>query len=146
RESGLPREARATRRTGAASPPHRSRRSATRRAEGTSQMPTLNKHEQPAQLREELSHAPAFILVDHTGITVGQASQHRIKDGDANCRYQVYKSSVIHYAVTGTKHEPATALLKGMTGIAFSAEDPGAAARVARDFAKDAKGFKIKGG
>jgi large subunit ribosomal protein L10 len=109
-------------------------------------MPTLSKHEQSAKLREELSGVSAFVLVDYTGITVAEASDVRNKFRDAKCRYQVFKNSVIHYAVAGTKHEPASALLKGMTGIAFSAEDPGAAARVARNFAKDAKNFKIKGG
>jgi len=109
-------------------------------------MPNLSKHEQSAKLREELSDVSAFILVDYTGITVAEASDVRNKFREAKCRYQVYKNSVIHYAVTGTKHEPAAALLKGMTGIAFSPEDPGAAARVARDFAKDAKNFKVKGG
>jgi large subunit ribosomal protein L10 len=109
-------------------------------------MPTLSKHEQSAKLREELSDVSAFVLVDYTGITVAEASDVRNKFRDAKCRYQVYKNSVVHYAVAGTKHEPAQALLKGMTGIAFSPEDPGAAARVARDFAKDAKNFKIKGG
>lgn len=109
-------------------------------------MPTLNKHEQSAKLRDELRGVSAFVLVDYTGMTVAEASDLRNKFRDAKCRYQVFKNSVIHYAVTGTKHEPITALLKGMTGIAFSPEDPGAAARVARDFARDAKNFKVKGG
>lgn len=109
-------------------------------------MPTLSKHEQSAKLRDELSNVSAFILVDYAGITVAEATAVRNKFREANCRYQVFKNSVIHYALTGTKHEPATALLTGMTGIAFSAEDPGAAARVARDFAKESKNFKIKGG
>jgi len=109
-------------------------------------MPTLNKHEQSAKLRDELRGVSAFVLVDYTGMTVAEASDLRNKFREAKCRYQVFKNSVIHYAVSGTKHEAATSLLKGMTGIAFSPEDPGAAARVARDFAKDAKNFKVKGG
>ncbi len=109
-------------------------------------MTNLSKHEQSAKLRDELSGVSAFVLVDYTGMTVAEASDLRNKFREAKCRYQVYKNSVIHYAVAGTKHEPAQPLLKGMTGIAFSPEDPGAAARVARDFAKDAKNFKVKGG
>lgn len=109
-------------------------------------MPNLTKHEKSAKLRDELSGVSAFILVDYTGITVSEASDVRNKFRESGCRYQVYKNSVLHYALTGTKHEPVTAMLKGMTGIAFSAEDPGAAARIARDFAKGTKNFKIKGG
>ena len=36
--------------------------------------------------------------------------------------------------------------LKGMTGVAFSGEEPGAAARVVRDFTKDNEKLKIKAG
>lgn len=109
-------------------------------------MPNLSKHEESAKLRHELSGVSAFVLVDYTGMTVAEASDLRNKFRDAKCRYQVYKNSIIHYAVNGTKHESVSSLLKGMTGIAFSVDDPGAAARVARDFAKDAKNFKVKGG
>lgn len=109
-------------------------------------MPTLSKHEQSAKLRDELSEVAAFVLVDYTGMTVAEASDLRNKFREAKCRYQVFKNSVIHYAVAGTKHEPATSMLTGMTGIAFSSEDPGAPARIARDFGRDAKNFKVKGG
>lgn len=109
-------------------------------------MPNLTKHEKSAKLRDELSGVSAFILVDYTGITVSEASDVRNKFREAGCRYQVYKNSILHFAVTGTKHEPVTSLLQGMTGIAFSSEDPGAPARIARDFARTTKNFKIKGG
>jgi len=58
----------------------------------------------------------------------------------------VLKNSTVHYAVKGTRHEPISDLLTGMTAIAYSPNDPGAAARIARDFAREAKNFKIKGG
>lgn len=109
-------------------------------------MPNLSKHEQSAQLREQLSGVSAFVLVDYTGMTVAEASDLRNKFREANCKYQVFKNSVLHYAVADTPHAAVTPMLKGMTGIAFSQEDPGAAARVAREFARDAKNFKIKGG
>lgn len=109
-------------------------------------MPNLTKHEKSAKLRDELSGVSAFILVDYTGITVAEASAVRNKFRESGCRYQVFKNSILHFAVAGTKHEPVSPLLKGMTGLAFSVEDPGAAARVARDFAKGTKNFKIKGG
>ena len=48
-------------------------------------------------------------------------------------------------ANSGTRHEPISDLLTGMTAIAYSPNDPGAAARIARDFAREAKNFKIKG-
>lgn len=109
-------------------------------------MQRLNKHEQSAQLRDALSSVPAFILLDYTGMTVAEATDLRNKFREGECKYHVYKNSVVHYAIQGTRHEAASPLLVGMTAIAYSPADPGAAARIARDFAKDAKNFKIKGG
>jgi large subunit ribosomal protein L10 len=105
-----------------------------------------NKHIESAKLRDELSNIPAFILLDYAGMTVAEASDLRNKFRDGECKYQVFKNSIIHYAIKGTRHEPVSPLLTGMTALAYSPADPGAVARVARDFAKDAKNFKIKGG
>jgi len=106
----------------------------------------LNKHEQSSRLREALSDVPAFILLDYTGITVSQATDLRNKFREGQCKYQVFKNSVVHFAIQGTRHEPVSSLLTGMTALAYSQTDPGAAARIARDFAVGAKNFKIKGG
>lgn len=106
----------------------------------------LTKHEQSSRLREALTDVPAFILLDYTGITVSQATDLRNKFREGQCKYQVFKNSVVHYAIKGTRHEPVSSLLTGMTALAYSPTDPGAAARIARDFAREAKNFKIKGG
>ncbi|HEY0138490.1 MAG TPA: 50S ribosomal protein L10 [Nannocystis sp.] len=106
----------------------------------------LTKHEASSRLREALSDVPAFILLDYTGITVSQDTDLRNKFREGQCKYQVFKNSVVHYAIQGTRHEPVSRLLTGMTALAYSPTDPGAAARIARDFARDAKNFKIKGG
>jgi large subunit ribosomal protein L10 len=109
-------------------------------------MQRTTKHEQSSRLREALSDVPAFILLDYTGITVSEATDLRNKFREGECKYQVFKNSVVHYAVQGTRHEPVSSLLTGMTALAYSPSDPGAAARIARDFVRDAKKVKIKGG
>ena len=109
-------------------------------------MQRVTKHEQSSRLREALSDVPAFILLDYTGITVSEATDLRNKFREGECKYQVFKNSVVHYAVQGTRHEPVSSLLTGMTALAYSPSDPGAAARIARDFAREAKNLKIKGG
>jgi large subunit ribosomal protein L10 len=106
----------------------------------------LTKHEQSSRLREALSDVPAFILLDYTGITVSQDTDLRNKFREGQCKYQVFKNSVVHYAIQGTRHEPVSRLLTGMTALAYSQTDPGAAARIAREFARESKNFKIKGG
>ncbi len=106
----------------------------------------LNKHEQSSQLRQALSDVPAFILLDYAGITVSEATDLRNKFRAGECKYQVFKNSVVHYAIQGTRHEPISPLLTGMTAIAYSPTDPGAPARIAREFAREAKNFKVKAG
>jgi large subunit ribosomal protein L10 len=109
-------------------------------------MQRQNKHELSSKLRDALTAVPAFILLDYTGMTVSEATNLRNKFREGECKYHVYKNSTVEYAVKGTRHEPVSSLLTGMTAIAYSPTDPGAAARIAREFARDAKNFKIKGG
>lgn len=109
-------------------------------------MDATTKHEYSEKLREELLAASGFVLLEFAGLDVAAVSDLRRKLRDAGCRYKVYKNTTIHYAVEGTKHAKAQVLLKGVTGLAYHHEDPGAPARVARDFARDNEKLRIKGG
>jgi large subunit ribosomal protein L10 len=109
-------------------------------------MDNATKHELSAKLRDEIQAASALVLVEFAGLTVAAANEIRTKFRDAGCRYRVYKNSTIHYATKGTKHEAIHPLLKGVSGLVYHLDDPGAPARVARDFAKDNEQFRVKGG
>jgi len=109
-------------------------------------MDTATKHELSAKLREEIQDASALVLVEFAGLSVAAANDLRTKFREAGCRYRVFKNSTILYATKGTKHEPIASLLKGVSGLAYNPDDPGAPARVARDFAKDNEQVKVKGG
>ena len=109
-------------------------------------MDTATKHELSAKLREEIQDIGALVLVEFNALTVAAANDLRNKFREAGCRYRVYKNSTIRYATQGTKHEPIAQLLKGVSGLAYNPDDPGAPARVARDFAKDNEQLKVKGG
>ena len=103
------------------------------------------KHAQSAALREQVEDLTALVLVEYTGLTVAESEELRGQFREAGCTYRVYKNSVIRYAVAGTAHEPITPLLKGVSGLAYNADDPGAPARVARDFAKKNDKLRLKG-
>jgi large subunit ribosomal protein L10 len=103
------------------------------------------KHAQSAALREQIEELTALVLVEYEGLTVAESEELRGRFREAGCTYRVYKNSVIRYAVTGTSHEPITPLLKGVSGLAYNADDPGAPARVARDYAKDNDKVRLKG-
>lgn len=109
-------------------------------------MDTATKHELSAKLREEIQGVSALVLVEFAGMTVAAANELRTKFRDAGCHYRVFKNSTIRFATKGTKHEPIAQLLKGVSGLAYNPDDPGAPARVARDFAKDNEQLKVKGG
>ena len=110
-------------------------------------MATATKFEQSDALKGSLEEVSAVVLMDFDGLSVSDTEDLRAKFREAGCFYKVYKNTVLKYAVKGTKHEVVEPLLKGATSIAYNAEDPGAPARVATEFAKDhEEGFKIKGG
>jgi large subunit ribosomal protein L10 len=109
-------------------------------------MDTATKHRLADELRTELTDCSAFVLVGFTGMTVAKANELRGKFRDAGCKYRVYKNSTIRFATVETQHAPIRDLLGGVSALAYNPADPGAPARVARDFAKDHDNFVIKGG
>ena len=109
-------------------------------------MDAQTKHRKSKELREQLEHASAFVLLGFSRHTVAEANDLRNRLRDAGCSYHVYKNSTIRFAVQGTSHEAVAPLLSGVTGLAYNAEDPGAPARILRDFVKDSESVTIKGG
>ncbi|PRP95070.1 50S ribosomal protein L10 [Enhygromyxa salina] len=103
------------------------------------------KHAQSAALRGQIEDLTALVLVEYSRLTVAESEDLRGKFREAGCTYRVFKNSVIRYAVTGTHHEPITPLLKGVSGLAYNADDPGAPARVAREYAKANDKLRLKG-
>ncbi len=104
------------------------------------------KHAQSAELRERVEDLTALVLVEYDRLTVAESEELRGKFREAGCTYRVYKNSVVRYAIAGTSHEPITPHLKGVTGLAYNADDPGAPARVAREFSKANKKLQVKAG
>jgi large subunit ribosomal protein L10 len=54
------------------------------------------------------------------------------------------RNTLARLAVTGTNFECAQEAFKGPTLLAFSLEDPGAAARIFKDFAKSNENFEVR--
>lgn len=109
-------------------------------------MDTATKHQLAQDLRAQVEDVSALVLVGYNALTVKEAEDLRTRFREAGCSYKVFKNSTIRYAIQATKHEPLTPFLKGVSAIAFNAEDPGAPARVARDYAKEnGEKFTLKG-
>jgi large subunit ribosomal protein L10 len=98
-----------------------------------------HKQEQIDFIKDRFARAVAAVLVDFRGLNVAKTTELRNAFRKAGVEYKVVKNTLIHKAVEGTKldDEKFIANLIGQTGIAWSYEDPSAAAKVLKDFRKD---------
>jgi large subunit ribosomal protein L10 len=74
---------------------------------------------------------------ENRGLTVAQMTSLRAKARAQGVYLRVVKNTLARKAVTGTPYECISPALKGPLLLAFSKDDPGAAARVLKAFAKD---------
>lgn len=90
-----------------------------------------------AEVSEVAASALSAVAAEYRGLTVGQMTELRVKSREAGVYLRVIKNSLARRAVEGTDFE---CMQEGLTGplvLAFSQEDPGAAARVISDFTKE---------
>jgi len=87
--------------------------------------------------------ALSAVAVEYRGLTVSELTELRAKARDTGVHVQVVKNSLARLAVKGTEFECMQDSFKGPLMLGFSQEDPGAAARLFRDFAKENENLKI---
>jgi len=90
-----------------------------------------------AEVNAVAAEAFSAVAAEYRGLTVAQMTDFRAKARSAGVYVRVVKNTLAKRAVAGTEFECLTDALMGPLVLAFSTEDPGAAARVIRDFAKD---------
>ena len=97
-----------------------------------------------AEVNETASNALSLVIADARGVTVGAMDALR-KDARANgVRLQVVRNTLAKRAIEGTEFECVSDALVGPSIFGFSMEDPGAAARLFKDFAKEQEKFEVK--
>ena len=74
---------------------------------------------------------------EYRGLTVEQLTDLRVKAREGGVYVKVAKNTLVRRAVEGTEFECMTESLTGPLLLAFSMEDPGAAARLVKDYAKE---------
>jgi len=77
------------------------------------------------------------VAAEYRGLTVGEMTELRRQARDAGVYLRVVKNTLAKRAVEGTDFECMQDTLKGPLILAFAKEDPGAAARIIKDFAKE---------
>jgi large subunit ribosomal protein L10 len=89
-----------------------------------------------AEVAEVAAKAQSVVAAEYRGLTVGQMTELRAKARTSGVYMRVVKNTLARKALAGTSFESVGPKLKGPLVLAFSKDDPGAAARVVKDFAK----------
>ena len=110
-------------------------------------MPRPEKVEQVQRLREALSEASNFYLVEFIGLSVPEMNQLRAAVAEATGRLQVVKNTLLRRALQelGIDGELESCLV-GPTAVLYCAEDPVEPARAIVEFAKEHEGVRLKAG
>ena len=88
------------------------------------------------EVAEIASTAQSVVAAEYRGITVTQMTELRAKARAQGVDMRVVKNTLARKAMVGTSFEAFGTQLKGPLVLAFSKNDPGAAARLVKDFAK----------
>lgn len=89
-----------------------------------------------AEVADVAKVAMAAVAAEYRGITVEEMTELRFKARESGVYLKVAKNTLVRRAVEGTEFECMQESLTGPLLLAFSMEDPGAAARLIKDYAK----------
>jgi len=94
------------------------------------------KQEVVAELADVAARAHSLIAAEYAGTTVSQMTAMRKQARESGVFLKVVKNTLASRAVVGTEFECVKDALVGPLLYAFSEEDPGAAGRLIKEFAK----------
>ena len=89
-----------------------------------------------AEVNEIAAGAQAVIAAEYSGLSVSDMTELRVNARNDGVTIRVVKNSLAKRAIEGTDLECLSDSLTGPLLLVFSANDPGAGARVIRDFTK----------
>jgi large subunit ribosomal protein L10 len=90
-----------------------------------------------AEVAAVAAKAQSVVAAEYRGLTVTQMTDLRAKARNSGVYLRVVKNTLARKAIAGTAFECVGKSLKGPLILAFSKDDPGAAARLVKTFAKD---------
>jgi large subunit ribosomal protein L10 len=97
-----------------------------------------------AEVNEAAGSALSAVLADYRGLTAEEMTEMRVKARETGVYVRVVRNTLAKRAVEGTEYECLTDALTGPTLVAFSQEDPGSAARLLKDYAKEYDALEVK--
>ncbi len=90
-----------------------------------------------AEVADVANKALDAVAAEYRGMTVEEMTQLRVNARQDDVYLKIAKNTLVRRAVEGTDYECMQDSLIGPLLFAFSMEDPGAAARLVKDYAKD---------
>ena len=88
--------------------------------------------------------AHSAIAAEYRGLTVAEMTQLRVQAKNSGVYLRVVRNTLARRALEDTEFSCMSEGLVGPLVLAFSEEDPGAAARVVRDFSKENEKLVVK--
>ena len=95
-------------------------------------------------VKEVASNASSLVISDARGLKVSELSEIRTKANESGIHIQVIKNSLAKLAFEGTDFGCSDEVLTGPSLFAFSFEEPGAAAKLLKTYAKNFDELEIK--
>ena len=95
-----------------------------------------------AEVNAVAGESVTAVAAEYRGLSVAEMTELRKNARNAGVYLRVVKNTLARRAVEGTEFECMQDTLKGPILLAFAKEDPGAAARVIKDFAKEHDALK----
>ena len=97
-----------------------------------------------AEVNETASKALSAVMADYRGVPVDDMTSLRKTAREAGVQVRVIRNTLAKKAFEGTEFECLNDAMLGPNILAFSLEDPGAGARLFKDFAKENEAFEVK--
>lgn len=97
-----------------------------------------------AEVNETAQAALSAVMADYRGVTVDAMTQLRKSARESGVQVRVIRNTLAKRAFEGTELECMNEALTGPCIVAFAMDDPGASARLFKDFAKEQEAFEIK--
>ncbi len=109
-------------------------------------MPTPEKVQAVADIRERLEGAEAVFFTEYRGLTVKAVQDLRRSLRESGADYKVVKMTLAKLAAGEAGFEGLDEYLSGPTALAFAQSDPVATAKALKDFSKGNEVFVLKAG
>lgn len=102
------------------------------------------KREIVASVNAQAAIALSAVVADYRGLTAGEVTTLRAQAREAGVYLRVVRNTLLRRAVEGTEFECLQDSFTGPSILALSIEDPGAAARLMKNFGKDHSNLEVR--